>query len=700
MRSHPEHHDVFQRWVERASVERQSFDNEGTRADAVAATAAASVSATAAASTAAAAAAAAAASASKDTQATGAFSLASPLRDSLDREPGEVAEAAAAAATRPTSKSLSLGLFGGVGEGSGRALGGGGDDNGGATAEALKARPAAVVSQQTVSHDLAYPESMGGGGVGSGAPPVFRSLGEAGKSSSPATAAAAASAQSSLTARRSQFGGSAPNLAGAYTSNPMTAHGKQRQLSAAAYLMQKSESLMFDDEDEKDDQHDELHGGAGFSGGLTGTQRSSVVSRAQGHGPQFFVRSRDGGLVPYWVGDGDPASLGRPRPRRRGSGPALQLGHSAVARAELLAAEATGRARAFKASAGSGGLGCLGLGGWRPGALLRGLGAGSKRRDSAGPGTIGAELAALAAEGSGLSGSHGGGERGGESGGESVRAFGASGAAPSGRRVLVGSTPAVGSSRGEKNPSWSELARNAKATITAHRMFNHAGSTHRVRVRHNSLVKKKLDSAHWQADAVIECISEALPLGSLELLRRAIDAVRFLSNFYLAVYLTTFASLWWGGPSATYMHLSPLCRALAVLSFVPVVLANMFTEPFLSVQFAVISTMSCLNPLLLGETLEFVQETAKMMDFGNASHHAMSPNVLRRLPAQCSDVFPLTARAGGNDFHHRYPLFFFFFFFFFVFFFFFYIYLPLSLPSMPISQWRSRCCTGTCTSPT
>jgi hypothetical protein len=213
-------------------------------------------------------------------------------------------------------------------------------------------------------------------------------------------------------------------------------------------------------------------------------------------------------------------------------------------------------------------------------------------------------------------------------------------------------------------------------------MFNHAGSTHRARVRHNSLVKNKLDSAAWQvmrgralpakghgfcqatratcttattdnnnhsrrasahcragsllrgslffflarawcvsalhrqADAVIECIGEALPWGSLELLRRAIDAVRFLSNFYLALYLTCFASLWWGGPAALSMHLSPLASWLARLSAVPVVLANMFTEPFLSVQFAVISTMSCLNPLLLGENLEFVQETTKMMDYG------------------------------------------------------------------------------------
>ena len=135
----------------------------------------------------------------------------------------------------------------------------------------------------------------------------------------------------------------------------------------------------------------------------------------------------------------------------------------------------------------------------------------------------------------------------------------------------------------------------------------------------NSLVKRKLDSSQWQADAVVHCIAEALPLGSFEACRRLIDAVRFLSNFYLALYLTTFLSIAWhlglsGGGGDYAMGIGPAGLWTGLLSAAPVLASNLFGEPYLSLQFSIISTMSCLNPLLLGETLEFVEETAKMMD--------------------------------------------------------------------------------------
>jgi hypothetical protein len=58
---------------------------------------------------------------------------------------------------------------------------------------------------------------------------------------------------------------------------------------------------------------------------------------------------------------------------------------------------------------------------------------------------------------------------------------------------------------------------NTKSFSSAARMFSHAAH-HGHRVRRNSIVKRKLDSARWQADAIIVCITECLPLGSLELL--------------------------------------------------------------------------------------------------------------------------------------------------------------------------------------
>ena len=62
--------------------------------------------------------------------------------------------------------------------------------------------------------------------------------------------------------------------------------------------------------------------------------------------------------------------------------------------------------------------------------------------------------------------------------------------------------------------------------------------------------------------------------------------VRFLSNFYLAVYLTTFFSALWLGGAFPLGHgaLGPGIRALALCSAVPVVVANMALEPLLSVR--------------------------------------------------------------------------------------------------------------------
>jgi len=149
------------------------------------------------------------------------------------------------------------------------------------------------------------------------------------------------------------------------------------------------------------------------------------------------------------------------------------------------------------------------------------------------------------------------------------------------------------------------------------RMFSHAAH-HGQRVRRSSVVKRKLDSARWQADALIICFAEVLPFGSMDVLRMLIDGVRFMSNFFLAVYLTTFLSFAWTSHEDDDSHFSDgmslLTRVIAVLCFIPVAVGNTMLEPYISLQFALINTLSCVNPLLLGETMEYVHETSKMMD--------------------------------------------------------------------------------------
>jgi hypothetical protein len=103
-------------------------------------------------------------------------------------------------------------------------------------------------------------------------------------------------------------------------------------------------------------------------------------------------------------------------------------------------------------------------------------------------------------------------------------------------------------------------------------------------------------------------------LGSMNLLRRSVDAVRFIAAFYLAVWMTTFLPILWTAQAEYAMDINSATRLEALLCFLPVALANMLIEPYLSFQYAIVSTISVVNPLLLGETLVFVNEQNKMMD--------------------------------------------------------------------------------------
>eukprot|EP00613_Pedinella_sp_CCMP2098_P057272 CAMPEP_0171869632 /NCGR_PEP_ID=MMETSP0992-20121227/32130_1 /TAXON_ID=483369 /ORGANISM="non described non described, Strain CCMP2098" /LENGTH=1090 /DNA_ID=CAMNT_0012493555 /DNA_START=102 /DNA_END=3375 /DNA_ORIENTATION=- len=133
--------------------------------------------------------------------------------------------------------------------------------------------------------------------------------------------------------------------------------------------------------------------------------------------------------------------------------------------------------------------------------------------------------------------------------------------------------------------------------------------------KRNTIVMSKLESSHLEADAVIECVREALPFGSLGFLRKAVDATRFVSAFYLSVWLTTFLPIFWTTDEDFGMHLSPAVRLLAEICWVPLLLTFVVMEPIVLFQYSMISTISCVNPLLLGETLEFCNEQHKMIEF-------------------------------------------------------------------------------------
>mmetsp|Transcript_19265 Transcript_19265/g.56048 ORF Transcript_19265/g.56048 Transcript_19265/m.56048 type:complete len:248 (+) Transcript_19265:1532-2275(+) len=147
--------------------------------------------------------------------------------------------------------------------------------------------------------------------------------------------------------------------------------------------------------------------------------------------------------------------------------------------------------------------------------------------------------------------------------------------------------------------------------INATRLLRQAHGTNRGLKRHNSTVLSHLESDRWKADAILGAFAHKLPFGSVEFLHRSLDSIRFISCFYLAIYLTVFML---EDDYDEHLDIGQDAKILAAMSFLPVALANLFIEPYLTIQYATISTMICLNPLLVGETIAYGEETRKMMN--------------------------------------------------------------------------------------
>ena len=156
-----------------------------------------------------------------------------------------------------------------------------------------------------------------------------------------------------------------------------------------------------------------------------------------------------------------------------------------------------------------------------------------------------------------------------------------------------------------------EEAKAAKLTKEAHLMVKHAA---RVNSKHrtgaSSLTAQLKNTNTWMnenTEKINQVVRSQLPRKSIKGIRRFIDSLRLISNFYVAIYICTFIAEY---PIAENM--TTLTRAGNLVGLVTVIIANTLLDPLVTFEYATIRTMGVINPLLVGETLESVAEIERL----------------------------------------------------------------------------------------
>lgn len=123
--------------------------------------------------------------------------------------------------------------------------------------------------------------------------------------------------------------------------------------------------------------------------------------------------------------------------------------------------------------------------------------------------------------------------------------------------------------------------------------------------RAGSLLARALaaDKSWMNAEAAIlkETSSSKLPFRSLTFTSNAIDAVRLLKIFWLAVFVTSAGVI-----NDTAEHTYIFATVWFIFSIVLV--SNLVLDPYITYQFGLLSTLACVNPILVGETVEYVND--------------------------------------------------------------------------------------------
>ena len=182
-----------------------------------------------------------------------------------------------------------------------------------------------------------------------------------------------------------------------------------------------------------------------------------------------------------------------------------------------------------------------------------------------------------------------------------------------------------------KTPEQKEAERRRKkiATMLMHSKAAGHGGSHMTDDTLKEQMEKDKSWVNTDADILKGSVQGSLPFSSMTFIHRTIDAARLLKNFYIAIFVTTFLTETFSGEFSTGTDL-----ALWV-GFGLLVLANVLLDPFITYELGLLTTMACVNPLLLGETVEYMHDITHMLEQVSSKlvsrhHHQLLTARLRR----------------------------------------------------------------------
>ena len=155
--------------------------------------------------------------------------------------------------------------------------------------------------------------------------------------------------------------------------------------------------------------------------------------------------------------------------------------------------------------------------------------------------------------------------------------------------------------------------RDLKRRRAAHRMAKHSSRVNPSHRHHGIKMYEELSKdGTWinqETERINEVVRMQLPGQSIKGVRRFIDAMRLISNFYISIFVCTFIT-----GSHIAENMGTLTRVGNLLGLGLVILANTVLDPLVTFEYANLRTMGVINPLLVGETVEHVATLDRLLE--------------------------------------------------------------------------------------
>lgn len=155
-------------------------------------------------------------------------------------------------------------------------------------------------------------------------------------------------------------------------------------------------------------------------------------------------------------------------------------------------------------------------------------------------------------------------------------------------------------------------------------MIKHAKGSGSGKKHRSSLLERALavDKSWVNVDAELtsNAAQSVLPFGSLAALTSIMDGLRLLKHFFVAIFITCFIAQDWTK--------APLIVAATWLGAIVALVSNLFVDPQITYYHGLVTTMVCANPLLLGETVEYMSDVHVMEEqVGAMNCQRLSPAI-------------------------------------------------------------------------